>query len=341
MSRRPALSVIIPAFNASDTLGSCLEALKRSSFKNFETIIVDDASTDNTSKIAKAYGAKVIRFKTNQGPAAARNAGAKKAKAPVLFFLDSDTRPWRDALEKTVRTLKEPGVGAVVGVYSAQPTNPGFWPKYFALLKHHSHVQSGRVENYETFAGQCAAVKKSFFQKAGGYKPLAWGVDVEHEELGRRLNESGCRIVLNPEVVVDHKFGDFEKLKAIHYRRSYWWTRFFLSAKNKKFESALTTRDYAIGTIAGSSALGFTALFALSSAFNVTLVPALSIVGAIVSLAVYSKGYAGFLGFVNERAGSWFAARSFIASLLLSLFVTAGAGAALAAHVSNGGKSDL
>ena len=73
-------SVIIPAYNAERTLSSCLEALVDQSIPNqdYEVIVVDDGSTDGTSKIAKGFGVKYI-FQTNHGPATARNRGAREA----------------------------------------------------------------------------------------------------------------------------------------------------------------------------------------------------------------------------------------------------------------------
>ena len=67
-------SVIIPAYNAEKTLSSCLKALSYQSLpkEDYEVIVVDDGSTDGTSKIAKRFNVKYI-FQANQGPATARN----------------------------------------------------------------------------------------------------------------------------------------------------------------------------------------------------------------------------------------------------------------------------
>lgn len=87
----PTVSVIIPAFNASDTLAAAIESVLRQKNVSTEIIVIDDSSTDSTPLILDFY-AENIQFKRipNSGPAAARNAGALMARAPWIAFLDAD-----------------------------------------------------------------------------------------------------------------------------------------------------------------------------------------------------------------------------------------------------------
>ena len=87
---RPSISIIIPTLNEEKYIERCLKSLKNQSFRNFEIIVSDSYSTDDTVKIAKKYGAKVVLTKKT-GPAAGRNEGARKAKGSILVFLDADT----------------------------------------------------------------------------------------------------------------------------------------------------------------------------------------------------------------------------------------------------------
>src|SRR5262245_40790719 len=86
----PKVSVVIPVYNGEATLKECLGHLFESRFRDFETIIVDDGSTDQSGAIAAAYPVRVIPTSGRVGPAAARNLGARMATGEVLFFIDSD-----------------------------------------------------------------------------------------------------------------------------------------------------------------------------------------------------------------------------------------------------------
>ncbi|MEX0450163.1 glycosyltransferase [Spiribacter sp. 221] len=91
---RPALSVIVPAWNEADYLGDTLTALKRAAEQAdiaIETIVVDNASTDATRAIALEHGARVVDESVRR-IARVRNTGGRAAKAPGLVFVDADTR---------------------------------------------------------------------------------------------------------------------------------------------------------------------------------------------------------------------------------------------------------
>lgn len=88
------ISVIVPAYNAEKTIRRCLESLTISTYKEFEVIVVDDGSNDNTVGIVKKYGNNDNRIKliskSNAGPSAARNSGLDCATGDIITFVDSD-----------------------------------------------------------------------------------------------------------------------------------------------------------------------------------------------------------------------------------------------------------
>lgn len=98
----PKISVIIPAYNAQEYLRECLDSVLAQSFSDFEAIVVNDGSTDDTLKIAEEYALKDPRIKilneVNSGVSAARNIGIKSAKGTWLTFLDSDDTITPDSL---------------------------------------------------------------------------------------------------------------------------------------------------------------------------------------------------------------------------------------------------
>src|SRR3989338_7677744 len=94
------ISVIIPVYNAARTLFNCLDSIFNLDYTDFEVIIVNDCSTDNSLDIAKQYNVKIINHEKNFGPGVARNNGAKIANGSILAFTDSDCEVPRDWLRK-------------------------------------------------------------------------------------------------------------------------------------------------------------------------------------------------------------------------------------------------
>lgn len=106
----PIISVIIPAYNVESCICRCLESVKRQSFLNFEAIIVDDGSTDNSFGIAEKYSQTDKRFKvvsqSNRGQGSARNHGMDLARGAYLAFVDSDDWIHEDYLNKLYSAIQ-------------------------------------------------------------------------------------------------------------------------------------------------------------------------------------------------------------------------------------------
>lgn len=115
--RNPRVSVIIPTYNRAHMIVECLDSVLNQTYGDFEAIVVDDGSTDDTEKVVKPYLDRITYIKQeNQGNAAARNAGIREAKGEILAFNDSDDLWLPDKLERQVRYLDEhPDVDMVCG----------------------------------------------------------------------------------------------------------------------------------------------------------------------------------------------------------------------------------
>jgi glycosyltransferase involved in cell wall biosynthesis len=111
------VSVVIPAYNEEIYLLSCLESIKSQDYAGeYEVIVVDNASTDNTAKIARDWGAKVV-YESKRSPACARQKGAEVAKGKIIAFIDADTKApthwlstivWRFLCEREIVALSGP-----------------------------------------------------------------------------------------------------------------------------------------------------------------------------------------------------------------------------------------
>src|SRR5262245_62135177 len=113
----PTVSVVIPAFNAETHIAETLESVCQQTLREVEAIVVDDASTDRTvpevERFASRLDLTVIRQK-NAGPAAARNAGIRRARGRYCAFVDADDLMMPDRLAAQAALLdREPDMGLV------------------------------------------------------------------------------------------------------------------------------------------------------------------------------------------------------------------------------------
>jgi glycosyltransferase involved in cell wall biosynthesis len=111
----PEVSVIIPVYNSSRFINEALESVFTQTFKDYEIILVDDGSTDNTRQIIEKYSDKLIYFRQeNGGPAKARNFGIKKSRGKFIAFLDADDIWLPLKLERQIDAFKKnPELGMV------------------------------------------------------------------------------------------------------------------------------------------------------------------------------------------------------------------------------------
>ena len=111
------ISVIVPVYNIVDFIGNCLRSLAEQTIYDFEVIIVDDSSTDQSNSIIKQFCRQDTRFqlisKSNGGVSSARNIGLKCAKGEYIAFVDGDDYVAADYLEFLLANLTEDTVLAM------------------------------------------------------------------------------------------------------------------------------------------------------------------------------------------------------------------------------------
>ena len=101
----PEFSIIIPVYNIEQYIKECLDSVFNQSFKDFEVIVVNDGTKDNSMDIVKNYNVKIIK-KKNKGLSSARNHGVQLAKGKYILFLDSDDYLEKDTLKEIHKSLK-------------------------------------------------------------------------------------------------------------------------------------------------------------------------------------------------------------------------------------------
>lgn len=145
-ARTITLSVVVPVYNVEEYLAECLDSLMRQELHDLEVIIVDDGSTDGSTRIARRYVREYRRIRyvrqRNAGLSAARNAGAKLARGKYLAFLDSDDMVYPHSYSTMIDQLESSGSDFALCSYSryvgTQNRAPGAW-----ISQAHSHLMTG------------------------------------------------------------------------------------------------------------------------------------------------------------------------------------------------------
>lgn len=102
----PRVSVIIPSYNCARYLGRAIDSARAQTYKDYEILVVDDGSTDDTKDVAMQYGRKVTYlYQQNRGVSAARNHAILKANGELLAYLDADDMWYPEKLERQVAFL--------------------------------------------------------------------------------------------------------------------------------------------------------------------------------------------------------------------------------------------
>jgi glycosyltransferase involved in cell wall biosynthesis len=245
----PYLSIVIPLHNAEMTLAKCLNAIFSSSFHDFEVLVVDDCSTDNSLSIAESFPCKIMRLNYNQGPSVARNRGAKDARGEVILFIDSDVVIQRDTLSLFVDSLKT--YPAVFGIYTQRPGTPNLLSLYQNFYAHKSIKETKELTSM--LYSYCVAINRKVFNELGGFDQTWVRPTFEDVELGLRLTESGHQIYLNKNIEVVHypNFNMHRFIKNYFYKSLDLSKFMFGKGKTTLNDEGWTNRKNLISLIAG------------------------------------------------------------------------------------------
>ncbi len=203
MKNSPKISVVIPAYNEEKYLPNLLSSLKSQSFRDFEIIVVDNNSTDKTAKIARSFGAKVVKEKI-KGMTPAREKGFSSAKAEIIARTDADStvsKNWLETIYQAFQNLPNscaltgsftfPSVGKPIALFLRLFTNLCYY-KFSKLLMGH-YPLSG--PNY--------AVRKSCWKKIKNQIHRDDSMVHEDMDLSCHLAEIG-QITFLPQMIVSY-----------------------------------------------------------------------------------------------------------------------------------------
>ncbi len=202
LSRAPFVSVIICSYNGGRTLAACLDSLGKLNYPDYEIILVDDGSTDDTRDIGEQFPHIRYIYQENHGLSHARNTGAAAAKGEVFAYTDSDCMADVDWLYYLIGTLVSGDYAGVGGPNVTPPAQNWIQACVAAAPGGPSHVLLT-----DTIAEHIPGCNMAFyrwaFENIGGFDP-------EYHKAGDdvdfcwRLQQAGCVIAFSPTALVWH-----------------------------------------------------------------------------------------------------------------------------------------
>ena len=203
---QPRVSVLVAAHNATGTLAATLDSIRNQSYTDWEAVVVDDGSIDDTMSVASRFCQEDSRFRvwhqTNQGAALARNRAAAESSAEWILPVDADDRLLPTALERQLRFMD---------------SHPGFDLYSWGMLLLHQDgtttrwpgsVEHERIESYtvrqlvpENLLPISTFISRAAFDRLGGFR----AVHLEDYDLWIRALASGERHLHNPEYLWEYR----------------------------------------------------------------------------------------------------------------------------------------
>lgn len=236
----PRISVVVPAYNAQETIGKCLDCLQGQDYDKdqYEIIVVNDGSTDNTVEIIERYEV-MLHSQQNQGPAAARNMGAQLARGEIILFTDSDCSPNPQWLSEMVTPFEDPEIVAVKGAYITDSktlisklAQLEFEERYIMLTK------AGKTDMIDTYS---AGVRRDAFLALDGFDTSFPTANNEDTEFSYRLAELGKKMVFNGKAIVSHEHAEsFRDYCRTKFYRGYWRMVVYRNFRSKMMQDTYT-----------------------------------------------------------------------------------------------------
>lgn len=202
-------SIIVPVYNRPDEVEELLESLTRQTFRDFETIIVEDGSEVTCRSVCDKYKDRLplsYYEKANSGPGQSRNYGAERAQGEYLIILDSDVVLPDQYLEAVETELSAQPCDAFGG---ADAAHPSFTPVQKAIsYSMTSFFTTGGIrggkKKLDRFYPRSynMGIRRETYQKLGGFSPMRFGEDID---FSYRIIEAGCTSRLFPNAWVWHK----------------------------------------------------------------------------------------------------------------------------------------
>ncbi len=235
-SSLPMISLVVPAYNEGLVIQAAIRSLLQLSYPNYEIIVIDDGSTDDTYEkamvVAQESSDITVRVvtKRNGGKAEALNTGMTLARGEFVLNMDGDTKLTSNTLRACVRHFDNPMVGAVAGNVKVL-NRDSIWSKIQALEYVEGLAMARKAQSYmravNIIPGPLGMFRKSVLQQVGGYDHDTFAEDCD---LTLKMLMHGWHIAYEPNAIawVETPSRLLDLLK-----QRYRWTRGILQATKK------------------------------------------------------------------------------------------------------------
>ncbi len=241
-----AIAVVLVTYESAEDLPACIASLPQAAAPHeLEILVVDNASSDDSTGVARSLGAKVIESQRNLGYSSAANRGAAETAAPWLLIANPDTILTPGSLARLIATAEADPRIAGIGPRlrnldgSDYPTGRQFpslltgglhallgtvWPGNPATRRYHlTDLDRTRPVRVDWVSGACVLLRRSAFDEVGGFDG-SYFMYFEDMDLCLRLARAGWKVVLEPRAIVEHVVGGSTRnapyRKVLNHHRS-------------------------------------------------------------------------------------------------------------------------
>ena len=201
---KPQVSVVIPVYNGERYLAAAIDSVFAQTYQNFEIIVIDDGSKDNTSKVLQQYGDRIRAvYQTNRGVAIARNHGIKLAQGKWIAFLDADDIFLPDKLASQLAfAASHPHLGMIHSGWRRVDEAGNL----LTVVEPWHEIPQLTLESWlrwKPVLPSAMLFQREWLDKSGGFDPRF--PPAEDTELVLRLAAMGCEAAWLPQVTVNYR----------------------------------------------------------------------------------------------------------------------------------------
>ena len=228
----PTVSILTTCFNRAQYIGECIESVQQSKFQDYEHIIVDDKSTDDSVKIARSYAEKDSRIQVyvnerNLGDYPNRNRAAELANGKYLKYLDADDKHGRWILSVLVDAMDE-FPEAALGLLNSRPPNPN--PEPFPTCHNPQELVNQHLDGKSSILNRSplgAIIHRERFMEIGGFSGQRMVGDFEMwMKLGMKFH-----IVAIPHMLAMYRVHEQQEM-SLHAADPIWGFRYLLISRS-------------------------------------------------------------------------------------------------------------
>ena len=218
--KRIEISVVVPTYNSEKTIEKCVKSIINSDYTNFELIIVDDFSTDNTKRLISKIKVRKVFNQKNMGAAYSRNIGARLVKGYLIVFIDSDVEINKGTFSSLIRLFSSnKDLASVNGLYcgnSYQKIISEYQNDYESFIQR----TISKLNNPPYINTSFFAIKKSAFKKIGGFDTQFKLANQEDIDFGKKLFSLGYKNIFSDKIKIKHlkEFSFLVFLKKKYYQ---------------------------------------------------------------------------------------------------------------------------